>query len=394
MMLESLHKQFELHFNEAADHVFFAPGRINLIGEHIDYNGGLVFPCPITLGTYALVSPRKDQCFKVHSVNFDTLGTITFDLNDLDYNPEHNWANYMKGIIKFLIEAGHSIPNGFNILVFGNIPNGSGLSSSASLEMLSAHMLRSLCNLNLTPVEMALLGKKVENEYIGVNSGIMDQFAIGLGKKNQGILLDCNTLEYSYIPLVLKDYQIVIMNTNKRRELADSKYNERRSQCEEALALLQTVAPIQHLCDLTPEQFESACDVLTDEILLKRARHAITEHARVQTATHALIANDLHTFGSLLNASHISLQQDYDVTGIELDTLAEAAWSQSGVLGARMTGAGFGGCALAVVADNSVETFIKNVGAIYLEKIGYEASFYVASIGDGPTEITHSKKVN
>ncbi|MGL4345862.1 MAG: galactokinase [Cellulosilyticaceae bacterium] len=386
-MFNHLHKHFEACFNKAAEHIFFAPGRINLIGEHIDYNGGLVFPCPITLGTYALVSPRQDQCFKVYSTHFEDLGILSFDLNNLVYDPKHSWANYIKGVMKFLTEDGHTIPHGLDILVHGNIPNGAGLSSSASLEMLSAHLLTSLFHLDLAPVQMALLGKKVENDYMGVNSGIMDQFAIGLGQKDHALLLDCNTLEYKPIPLNLEGYQIVIMNTNKRRELADSKYNERREQCENALARLQAVHSAHHLCDFTPTQLDDLRDILQDKLLFKRMRHAVTEHARVKTAAHALMAGDLQTFGLQLSASHQSLKEDYDVTGIELDTLVSAAQTQPGVLGARMTGAGFGGCALAIVADTDVSTFITNVGRQYLSTIGYEASFYVAAIGNGPTEI-------
>ena len=387
MNLSLLHEKFSSVFNHPAETNFFAPGRINLIGEHIDYNGGLVFPAPITLGTYASVSKREDRIFKVYSMNFESLGILEFSLDDLTYRKEANWTNYLKGVIKFIIEQGHSIPHGLNMVIFGNIPNGSGLSSSASLEMLIAKVLIDMFNLSISPVEAALLGKKVENEYIGVNSGIMDQFAISLGQKDTAILLDCNTLDYDYVPIKLPNHSIVIMNTNKRRELADSKYNERRSECEAALLKLQSVCNIHALCELSPEEFEKHGNVIENEVQYARSKHAVYENERVKNATHALKNNDLETFGTLLNASHTSLRDLYAVTGKELDTLVEAAWAQEGVVGARMTGAGFGGCSIAIVENSNVDAFIKNVGIIYENVIGYPASFYIASIGDGPIQI-------
>lgn len=386
MNLETMKNTFKQVFNHDHEAAFFAPGRINLIGEHIDYNGGLVFPCPITLGTYALVSKRTDSKVCAYSMNFEDLGTIEFDLDHLEYDKAHNWVNYLKGIAKFLKEDFSGITHGLNIVVFGNIPNGSGLSSSASLEMLAAVIFKETFGLDLNPVDAALLGKKVENLYIGVNSGIMDQFAISLGKKDSAILLNCDTLDYSYFSLSLPAHSIVIMNTNKRRELADSKYNERRSECESSLAKLQTVITANNLCEVTMEQLEAHRDLLT-EVEFRRSRHVITENIRVKDATACFEANDLVGFGKLLNGSHTSLRDDYEVTGIELDTLAETAWAQDGVLGARMTGAGFGGCGLAIVENDKVDAFIANVGKTYLEKIGYEASFYIASIGNGPTQL-------
>jgi len=387
MDLSLLQQKFVSVFNKTPEASFFAPGRVNLIGEHIDYNGGLVFPCAITLGTYGFASPRSDNKFRAYSANFENLGIIEFSLDDLTYNKDHNWCNYLKGVLKYLLEAGHNISTGLDLLMFGNIPNASGLSSSASLEILMCKICTDMYALTITSVEAALLGKKVENEYIGVNSGIMDQFAIALGKENHALLLDCNTQEYQQIPFKLEGYGIIIMNTNKRRELADSKYNERRSECESALSKLQKTFSIGALCELKDEQLDEVSAIVTDPVEFKRAKHAITENTRVIAATKALENNDLILFGKLLNASHVSLRDDYEVTGKELDTLAQAAWNEAGVLGARMTGAGFGGCAIAIVANDKIDNFIQNVNKKYLQTIGYEASFYIASIGNGPRRI-------
>lgn len=385
-----LRLEYRKQFNSNYERMFFAPGRINLIGEHTDYNGGHVFPCAITYGTYALVKKRKDSRVRLYSMNFPQKGLIEFDIDATDFNEAHDWANYPKGMLDFIKEKGYEITTGFDVLFYGNVPNGAGLSSSASIEMLTGVMLNHLFELNIPRIDLVKIGQKVENEYIGVNSGIMDQFAIGMGKKDYGILLDCQTLQYEYAPIKLKDHQIIIMNTNKRRELADSKYNERRSECEEALHQFRKVLPIQSLGDLTEEQYIAHQHVLTSNILKKRARHAVYENQRTIKALQSLQLGDLETFGQLMNESHRSLKEDYDVTGSELDTLVEAAWSHDGVVGARMTGAGFGGCAIAIVEKNIVSHFIKQVGRKYLETIGYQADFYVASIGDGAREITRS----
>ncbi|MDF2614714.1 MAG: galactokinase [Clostridia bacterium] len=387
MDLSLLQQKFISVFKKDSEASFFAPGRVNLIGEHIDYNGGLVFPCAITLGTYGIVSKRSDNKFRAYSANFENLDIIEFSLDDLSYNKDHNWCNYLKGVLKYLREAGHNVDTGLDMLIFGNIPNGSGLSSSASLEILMCKICTDMYALTLSSVEAALLGKKVENEYIGVNSGIMDQFAIALGKENHALLLDCNTQEYKQIPFRLEGYSIIIMNTNKRRELADSKYNERRSECESALAKLQKTFDIRALCELNDDNLDEVSSIVSDPIEFKRAKHAITENTRVIAATKALENNDLTLFGKLLNASHVSLRDDYEVTGKELDALVGAAWEEEGVLGARMTGAGFGGCAIAIVDNGKTDDFIKNVNQKYLKEIGYEASFYIASIGNGPTQI-------
>jgi len=381
-------------YHAAPERAFFAPGRINLIGEHTDYNGGHVFPCAITYGTYGVAKKREDQLVRLYSVNFSNQGIIEFNLNQLDYNKEHNWANYPKGMIRYILEAGYEIPTGFECVIYGNIPNGAGLSSSASLELLTGVLVEGLFELKLPRFDLIKLGKKVENEFIGVNSGIMDQFAIGMGKKGAGILLDCQTLTYEYAPLQLENHKIIIMNTNKRRELADSKYNERRRECEEALVQLQQKLPIEELGQLSEKEFAENQQLITNETVRKRAKHAVYENRRTLRALEELKAGNLETFGQLMNQSHQSLRDDYEVTGIELDRLVEAAWKQPGVIGARMTGAGFGGCAIAIVENEDVENFIANVGTAYLEKIGYEADFYVASIGDGAKEIEMEEAVN
>ncbi len=384
---ELFNKFVEIFKVEDQVRLFFSPGRINLIGEHTDYNGGNVFPAAITFGTYGVVREREDRLVRLYSENFPDKGIIEFSLDALEYDTAHNWANYPKGMIRYVQESFGALRNGFELLIHGNIPNGAGLSSSASLEMLMGVILDEVYNLKIARVELVKLGQKVENKFIGVNSGIMDQFAIGMGKENCGILLDCQTLTYEYAPLNLENHKIIIMNTNKRRELADSKYNERRAQCEEALHRLQAKLNIEALGSLTEEQFEANRELIGDELLEKRAKHAVYENARTIKALTALKDENLAYFGELMNASHTSLKDDYEVTGIELDTLVSAAWSQEGTIGARMTGAGFGGCAIALVDKNCVDLFIKEVGESYKERIGYEATFYVASIGDGTKEL-------
>ena len=365
---------------------YFSPGRINLIGEHTDYNGGHVFPASITYGTYGVAAPREDKKVLVYSTNFDDIGVISFDIDHLEYDKKDNWANYVKGMVLKLKE-GHTIDHGFELLVEGTIPNGAGLSSSASLELLVGVMLEDLFDLKTDRLELVQTGKKVENEFIGVNSGIMDQFAIGFGDVDQAILLDTNTLKYEMVPVKLDGYAVVIMNTNKRRELADSKYNERRSECEEALARLQRNLDIQSLGELDVATFEANSSLIADDTLTRRARHAVTENQRTLEAKAELEKGNLAAFGKLLNAPHHSLRYDYEVTGIELDTLVDTAQAQEGVLGARMTGAGFGGCAIALVKEENIATFKNNVYDVYLKIVGYAPDFYVAHIGSGTTKI-------
>ena len=367
---------------------FFSPGRVNLIGEHTDYNGGFVFPCALDFGTYAIVRQREDKKFRMYSENFEDLGIIEFNLDNLVYDKKDDWANYPKGVIKTFLDKGFKVPNGFDVLFYGNIHNGAGLSSSASIEVLTAVILKSLFNLDIDMVEMVKYCQIAENKFIGVNSGIMDQFAVGMGKKDNAILLDCNTLNFTYVPVKLKDMSIVIANTNKKRGLADSKYNERRSSCEEAVTVLnKNGVNIKYLGELTVEEFNKVKHFIKDEEQLKRATHAVTENERAKVAVEFLKKDDIKTFGELMNKSHISLRDDYEVTGLELDSLVEAAWEEVGTVGARMTGAGFGGCTVSIVKNSEVDNFIKNVGKKYKEKTGLEASFYIANIGDGARKL-------
>ena len=386
-MLEKLYDKFKELFGYEAESKFFSPGRVNLIGEHTDYNGGHVFPCAIHKGTYALVKKRDDKKFRMYSENFENLGIIEFLLDNLVNEKEHKWVNYPKGVVKMFIEAGYKIDSGFDVLFYGNIPNGSGLSSSASIEIVTSIILKDLYNLDIDMVEMVKLSQKAENQFIGVNSGIMDQFAVGMGKKDNAILLDCNTLKYSYAPVILKDEVLVIGNTNKKRGLADSKYNERRAECEEALKDLQKELDIQSLGELSVEEFNKSEKLIKNEINRKRAKHAIYENQRTIKAQKELMEGNLKEFGRLMNESHVSLRDDYEVTGIELDTMVEIAWNQEGVIGSRMTGAGFGGCTISIVKKDAVDKFIENVGKEYKEKVGLDADFYVVNISDGAKKL-------
>lgn len=380
---QQLRSNFATIFGAEADHTFFSPGRINLIGEHTDYNGGHVFPAAISLGTYGAARKRDDNLLRFYSANFEDKGIIEVPLENLHFEKAHNWTNYPKGVLHFLQKAGHVIDKGMDVYVFGNIPNGSGLSSSASLELLTGIIAERLFDLKLEHLDLVKIGKQTENEFIGVNSGIMDQFAIGMGADQRAIYLDTNTLEYDLVPLDLKDNVVVIMNTNKRRELADSKYNERRAECEKAVEELKQKLSIATLGELNEWDFDEYSYLIQDENRLKRARHAVLENQRTLQAQAALQAGNLEKFGRLMNASHVSLEHDYEVTGLELDTLAHTAWEQEGVLGARMTGAGFGGCAIALVRKDAVEAFQKNVGQKYEEVVGYAPSFYIAEIAGG-----------
>ena len=382
-MKNRLIKEFTDIFEVPGEALFFSPGRVNLIGEHTDYNGGMVFPCAITFGTYAVVSKRTDSCMRLFSNNFKEKGIIDVALQTLHYDKKDDWANYVKGVLYFLQQEGFEIPCGLNILIEGNIPNGAGLSSSASLEVLTGTILKETFQLPISKLDIIKLSQKAENQFVGMNCGIMDQFIIGMGKKDHAIALDTGTLEYTYAPVQLKQASIVIMNTNKQRGLTDSKYNERRAECEHALSQIQTVVKIKNLCDLKETEFEKVQHVITSPVERKRARHAVLENIRVKKAIAALEKNDIEEFGALMNASHISLRDDYEVTGIELDTLVESAWNQSGTIGARMTGAGFGGCAIAIVRNDDIEDFTAAVRREYTQAIGYEPDFYIASIGDG-----------
>ena len=364
--------------------VFFAPGRVNLIGEHTDYNGGHVFPCALTIGTYAAVRLRDDKEINFYSKNFPEKGVINRELNETEKDETKDFSNYPFGVLYMLRQAGYKIDRGFDVAFFGDIPYCSGLSSSASVEVLTGYFLKVLFNLDITNKELALIGQKCENEFIGVNCGIMDQFIIANGKEGYATYLDTSTLEFSYIPVDLKDNKLVISCSNKKRGLKDSKYNERRKECEEAVADLQD---INFLGDLTPDEFETQKGRIKNDINRRRAKHAVFENYRTIKACEALKNDNLLEFGKLMNESHVSLRDDYEVTGIELDTLVSEALKQKGVLGSRMTGAGFGGCTVSIVKDEFVDEFIKAVGDKYKEVVGYAADFYVVSIGGGPCEI-------
>ncbi|MBQ2935335.1 MAG: galactokinase [Lachnospiraceae bacterium] len=384
-MKEIILKKFEEVFGDTEGvKVFFAPGRVNLIGEHTDYNAGHVFPCALTIGTYAVARKREDKKLRFYSMNFEQLGVMESSIEGLKPEKEADWTNYPKGVMWAFGERGFEIPCGMDILLNGNIPNGSGLSSSASVEVLTGAILRDFFGFEVSNQDLALIGQFSENKFNGVNCGIMDQFAIAMGKKDHAIFLDTADLSYTYAPVKLEGAKIVIACSNKKRGLGDSKYNERRSECETALAELQTVIDIEGLGNLTEEQFETYKSAIKDEVRVKRAKHAVYENQRTLKAVAALEANDIAQFGQLMNASHVSLRDDYEVTGIELDTLVEEAWKVDGVIGSRMTGAGFGGCTVSIVKDEAIETFKKQVGEAYLAKIGYAADFYVVEVGDGP----------
>ncbi|MGI6093959.1 MAG: galactokinase [Lachnospiraceae bacterium] len=383
-MKQKLTEKFcELFGSEGDIRSYFAPGRVNLIGEHTDYNGGHVFPCALTIGTYGIARKRTDRTLRFYSMNFDRMGIVETSLDDLAYQEKAGWTNYPKGVIWAWKEKGYAAEQGMDLLIYGNIPNGSGLSSSASVEVLMGVILKDMFSFPVSMIDIALYGQYAENHFNGMNCGIMDQFAIAMGKKDHAIFLDTSNLHYEYAPIKLDNAKIIIAASNKKRRLTDSKYNERRSECEAALAQLQKAVSISSLGDLNEEQFEKVKDTITDPIKRKRARHAVYENQRTLKAVRALQAGNTAAFGKLMNDSHISLRDDYEVTGIELDTLVEAAWEQPGVIGSRMTGAGFGGCTVSIVENDAVDRFVKKVGAVYQEKIGYAADFYVVDIGDG-----------
>lgn len=387
-MKDIILKKFgEVYGTTEGARAFFAPGRVNLIGEHTDYNGGHVFPCALTIGTYAVARKRNDRKLRFFSMNFEHLGIIESSLDELKPMKEAGWTNYPKGVMWAFGERGMHLDCGLDILLNGNIPNGSGLSSSASVEVVTGFILKSLYGFDVSNQDLALIGQFSENNFNGVNCGIMDQFAIAMGKKDNAIFLDTATLEYEYAPIKLQGAKIVISCSNKKRGLGSSKYNERRSECEMALSEIQSGMGIKTLGDLTEEQFESVKMAIKDEDRRKRAKHAVYENQRTIKAVEALKANDIVLFGKLMNESHVSLRDDYEVTGEELDTLVEAAWKIDGVIGSRMTGAGFGGCTVSIVKDEAVDRFIDQVGKTYKETIGYAADFYVVEIGSGPCEL-------
>lgn len=386
MELKEVQTEFYKAFGESAEKIysFHSPGRVNLIGEHTDYNGGYVFPCALSFGTYAVARKRNDNKLKFASTNFDL--KVEVDLNDIKYDKADDWANYPKGVINEFKKLGFKL-GGFEVIFSGNIPNGSGLSSSASVELATSVLINELFNLNQDMLDMVKLSQRAENLFAGVNCGIMDQFAVGMGKKDNAMFLNCATLEYTYAPVILKEAKIVIANTNKKRGLTDSKYNERRSECERAVENLKKVLNINCLADVSIEDFEKNKMLIEDEIVRKRAEHVVYEDDRTLKAVAMLKSSDIKGFGKLMNSSHDSLRDLYEVTGIELDTLVEEARKIKGTIGSRMTGAGFGGCTVSIVENDAVEKFIADVGEKYKEKTGLEADFYVAEIGDGAKRI-------
>lgn len=385
MDLSELKRKFIKIYGDGEVRTFHSPGRVNLIGEHIDYNGGLVFPCALELGTFACVKNREDRIVNLASENFDL--KVSLNLDNISYHKEEEWANYPKGIMKIIQEEGYKV-GGMDILIGGTIPTGAGLSSSASLEVLIAVIVNNLFNDGeIDRVELVKMCQRAENTFVGVNCGIMDGFAVGMGLKNKAILLDCNTLKYNYIDVKLGMYTLVIMNTNKRRELSDSKYNERRAECDEALKSIRKDRDINFLCELNIEEFNKLENLISKESVRKRVRHVVCENERVKEAYRCLEKGDIHRFGELLIESHSSLRDLYEVTGTELDTIVEEAIKAKGCIGARMTGAGFGGCAIALVNRVFVKGFMRKVKEEYTKKIGYEPSFYLSNIGDGAREV-------
>ena len=368
--------------------MFASPARINIIGEHIDYNGGKVFPAAIDRYLYCAIRKRADSKIIYNDLFFP--GTYTFDINDdFKFDKANDYANFLNGILSCMKKRGLSFPCGFEVLVASNVPSAGGISSSSALECGFAWAVSETFGFNISRKDIALMGQQSEHEFMNVNCGIMDQYIIATGKKDTAELLDCAKIEHEYVPLNLGDYRFVVMNTKKQRKLADSKYNERRSQCEQGLAELQAAGlNVPDLCSITPEVFEKAGSAIKDEVIYRRVRHCVTENDRVLRAVAALKANDLQELGRLLYASHNSLRDDYEVTGIELDTLVDVAGKQNGCIGARMTGAGFGGCAIALVHKDSTEEFIKNVQSEYTKVVGYEGGFFACSSGDGVKEIT------
>ncbi len=377
-LIENYNKVYN---DEGGQQVYFAPSRVNMIGEHIDYNGGYVFPCALSIGTYGVATRRDDRNIKMYSENFKEFGVISVSLDDLEYKKDHDWSNYVKGVIQEFVKK-YSINKGINIYITGNMPNGAGLSSSASLELLISVILNDLYSCELDMITMIKLAQKVENEYINVKCGIMDQFAIGMGKKDHAMLLNTATLECEYVPLILNEYKIVIANTNAKRELANSKYNERKSECESSLHKIQAVKEVEFLCDLNLEDYNEIEYLLTD-VEKRRTRHVITENLRTINSVEVLKENKISEFGKLMIESHLSLKNDYEVTGIELDTLVDLMMNSEGVIGARMTGAGFGGSTVSIVRNEFVDQTIIEVGKKYNDKIGQKVDFYIITIGDG-----------
>ncbi len=384
MIKDSIQDEFGRLYGRLPENIFFAPGRVNLIGEHTDYNGGHVLPCTLTIGIYAAAAKNGLNEIRLYSMNFRNVGVVAAGLDSIEKRSTNRWANFPLGAIKVLNDAGFKLNEGFDIVYYGNLPSASGLSSSAAMEVLTIFIANRLYNFGISGIDMAKYSQKAENDFVGMRCGIMDQFAIAMGKAANAIFLDTSDMEYEYVPLNLGTRKIIIACTNKKRGLVDSKYNERRAECEEALKRINKKIHADSLGKITLDEFEEVKGVIEDLTLIKRVRHVIYENWRTVHAAQCLKNDNLIEFGKLMNESNESLRVDYEVTGLELDALTDAAVKQPGVLGSRMTGAGFGGCTVNIVQDRYVTPFIEQVGAIYKDKIGYDADFYVITSAGGP----------
>lgn len=377
----------ELFGDEGDIRVYFAPSRVNLIGEHTDYNGGHVFPCALTIGTYMAVRKRDDRKLNFYSMNFDELGILEHSLDDLTAKEDGEWTNYPKGVIWAFDGRGMKLDKGLDVVIYGNIPNGSGLSSSASLEVVTGYMLTDMYGFEVSNQDIALIGQYSENNFNGCNCGIMDQFASAMGKENNAIFLDCNTLDYEYAPIVLDGAKIVVTNSMVKHSLVTSAYNDRRRESAQALKDLQQVCGISSLGELTEEEFDKFATSIKDVVDRARAKHAVYENQRTIKAVEALKNNDIETFGKLMNASHVSLRDDYETSCEEVDVLVEEAWKIDGVIGSRITGGGFGGCTVSIVKDEAIDEFKERLTKVYQEKVNKTPEFYVVSIGNGPSRL-------
>ncbi|MCU6746319.1 galactokinase [Faecalicatena acetigenes] len=384
-MKEKLYDKFKELFGDAdGAHFYFSPGRVNLIGEHTDYNGGHVFPCALTLGTYGVARKRADRLMHFYSLNLDQIGVVEASLDDLTNKAVYDWANYPLGVVWTFAEKGYSLDTGFDMVIWGDIPGGAGLSSSASLEVLTGIMLTDLFGFTkLSLTDLALFGQYSENNFNGCNCGIMDQFTVAMGKKDNAIFLDTSTLNYEYAPVLLDDAKIIITNSKVKHSLVSSAYNDRRQESTDALEDLQKELSIASLGDLTVEEFEEHADLIRDDVRTRRAQHAVSENQRTIEAVAALQNGNIEKFGKLMNQSHISLRDDYEVSCKEIDLLVSLAWDIPGVIGSRITGGGFGGCTVSIVKNDAVETFIETIGNTYKETFGHEAEFYTVDIGAG-----------
>ncbi len=390
MELQELKAKFEELFGEGGDiREYFSPGRVNLIGEHTDYNGGHVFPCALTIGTYAVARKRDDDKMHFYSANMPDAKVVEVSLSDLTYQKSYGWSNYLLGVVWAFHEMHQlTLDTGFDIVIYGTIPNGSGLSSSASIEVLMGVILKDIYGFDsLSQVDLALIGQYSENNFNGCNCGIMDQFAVAMGKKDSAIFLDCSDLSYEYANIKLPDAKIVITNSKVKHSLVDSAYNDRRNECTTALHELQEVIGIETLGDLDEATFEQYKSAIKDETRQLRAKHAVYENQRTIKAVEALKNNDVEEFGRLMNASHVSLRDDYEVSCEEVDILVDLAWSVPGVIGSRITGGGFGGCTVSIVKNDAVEAFKETILPAYKEKTGIDAEIYVVDIGDGAGRI-------